>query len=203
MKSTSFRTHRITRTCNRQYNDYRSYLPSLMVDFSERCCYCNIHRDTLGTAPFQIDHYIPQKHFEGERDELLTLYSNLILACPKCNRAKSDQFEGDVAATPLENQLFYNPDIVDYNTKFYRNELGGISSDDDKGKDTIKSLKLYRPVHNYAWVLERLSSLITKINTQICSASGEDKKKLEALRDKLAYKHYMMHLHFLSAYRKK
>lgn len=203
MESTSFRTHRITRTCNRQYKDYHSYLPSLMVDFSERCCYCNIHKDTLGTAPFQIDHYIPKKHFEGKRDDLLTLYSNLILACPKCNRAKSDQFAGDVVSVPLDNQLFYNPDIVDYNTKFYRNELGGIFSDDDKGKEMIKRLKLYRPVHNYAWVLENLSSLIAQVNIQIESTSGEEKMKLETIRDKLAYKYYIMHSHFLSAYRQK
>ena len=203
MNSTSFRSHTITRTCDKKYKDYHSYLPFLRNDFSNRCCYCNIHQDTLGTASFQIDHYIPKKHFEGKRDDLLTLYPNLILACPKCNRSKSDQFEGDLTSPILDNQLFYNPDIVDYNTKFYRNVLGGISSDDDKGKDMIKRLKLYRPIHNYAWVLEKLSSLIEQTNIKISSASGDEKKKLEAVRDKLAYKYYMMHGHFLSAYRQK
>ena len=203
MSSSNFRSHKITRTCNKVYSDYHSYQKYLLTDFSHRCCYCNIHQDTLGTTSFQIDHFIPKKQFEGKRDELLTQYTNLMLACPKCNRAKSDQYEGDLTSPAIENKLFYNPDLVDYNTIFYRNELGGISSNDDKGKDMIKRLKLYRPVHNYAWVLEMLSNLISQIDTQICSASGDDKEKLESIRNKLAYKHYIMRSHFLTAYRQK
>lgn len=203
MSSSNFRSHQITRTCNKVYSDYHSYQKYLLTDFSHRCCYCNIHQDTLGTMSFQIDHFIPKKQFEGKRDELLTQYTNLMLACPKCNRAKSDQYEGDITSPAIENKLFYNPDLVDYDTIFYRNELGGISSNDDKGKDMIKRLKLYRPVHNYAWVLEMLSNLISQIDTQICSASGDDKEKLESIRNKLAYKHYIMHSHFLTAFRQK
>lgn len=203
MSSSAFRTHTINRTCTKQYCDYHSYLPFLQNDFSSRCCYCNIHRDTLGTAPFQIDHFIPKKHFEGIRDELLTQYNNLMLACPKCNRAKSDQYVGNIDSPTIENELFYNPEVTDYNSIFYRNELGGISSTDDKGKDMIKRLKLYRPVHNYAWVLEQLSSLIDQIDTKIASTSGAEKKNLESIRNKLAYKHFTMQSYFLTAYREK
>lgn len=203
MESSNFRSHKITRTCDKEYSDFHSYQNFLLADFSYRCCYCNIHQSTLGTASFQIDHFIPQKHFKGKRDELLTQYNNLMLACPKCNRAKSDQYEGDISTETIENQLFYNPELVDYNTIFYRNELGGISSNDVKGKDMIKRLKLYRPVHNYAWVLEKLSNLILQIDKQISAATGDEKVKLESIRDKLAYKHYIMQSHFLTAYRQK
>lgn len=197
----TFRTHQITRTCDKKYADYHSYQKFLLVDFSERCCYCNIHRKTLEPLSFQIDHFVPKKCFEGKRDELLTQYDNLMLSCPKCNRAKSDQFEGDLMAPVLENRLFYNPEIVDYNTVFYRNDLGGISSNDPKGNDMIKRLKLYRKLHNYAWVLEKISNLIDTINRKIAVSDGEERKQLEEIRNRLGYKFYLMHAQFLVAYR--
>ena len=48
---------------------------------------------------------------------------------------------------------------TDYNRIFYRNELGGIDLDDPKGCEMIKLLKLYCPVHNPAWLLERMERL--------------------------------------------
>lgn len=203
MSLSKFRNHNITRTCDKEYKDYHSYQKFLLTDFSCRCCYCNIHKKTLGTSSFQIDHFVPKKRFEGKRDELLTKYDNLMLACPKCNRAKSDQFEGDIFSATIENDLFYNPDYVDYNTIFYRNELGGISSDDEKGKDMIKRLKLYRPIHSYAWVLESLDRLINQIDAKLNSDTGEDLASLEDIRNKLAYKYFTMQGHFVSAYHQK
>lgn len=120
MKKIRFRQHQIRRSCDCEFQDYHSYLPYLKNDFSCRCNYCNIHEETLGTASFQIDHFIPQKSFKGKQDQLLTQYNNLVLACPKCNRAKSDQFQGDVSKSKIENALFYNPDYTDYNDIFYR-----------------------------------------------------------------------------------
>jgi len=157
----------------------------------------------LDIAPFQIDHFIPENTFKGRRDELQTKYDNLMLSCPKCNRAKSDQYSGDISSPAIENDYFYNPDFIDYNTIFYRNELGGISSDDEKGKEMIKRLKLYRPIHNYAWVLEKLDTIIARLEQQIKTSDGETKKNLQSLQEQLMAKHYKMRAHFVATYHTK
>lgn len=201
MSISKFKNHQIVRNCDKHYDDYHNYKPYLLEDFSHRCCYCNIHEQTLELVPFQIDHFIPKKRFEGKRDELLTQYNNLMLSCPKCNRAKSDQYVGDLMSPTIENQLFYNPDKTNYNDIFYRNELGGISSDDEKGKDMIKRLKLYRPLHNYAWLLEKLDHILTNLDSQIALSDGEKKEKLEEMQGRLAVKYRKMRKHFVAAYR--
>lgn len=201
MKKFDFRQHQIRRSCNKKYENYHSYLGFLLDDFSHRCCYCNTAEKTLDIVSFQIDHFIPQSHFKGIRDELLTQYDNLMLSCPKCNRAKSDQYEGNINSPFIENTLFYNPVEVDYNTIFYRNELGGISSDDEKGKNMIKRLKLYRPLHNYAWVLEKLDELIDRLDIQIERTEGEKKEQLEALQRKLLREQRKKRAIFVAAYR--
>lgn len=203
MNKFKFRNHQIRRTCDKEFKDYHSYTSFLLEDFSHHCCYCNISEKTLDIASFQIDHFIPKHAFRGKRDELLTQYDNLMLSCPKCNRAKSDQYEGDITSPSIENDLFYNPDVVDYNSIFYRNEIGGISSDDAKGKEMIRRLRLYRPLHNYAWVLEKLDKIIDQLDHQIENADGERKEQLLSLQKDLSLKHYRMRAYFVSAYRQK
>lgn len=203
MKIADFRTHQICRNCSKKYKDYHDYKPYLLEDFAHRCCYCNLHEDTIGVILFQIDHFIPRKEFEGKRDELKIRYDNLMLACPKCNRAKSDQYEGDIYASEIENRLFYNPDQVDYNLIFYRDELGGIASDDPKGQAMIDRLKLYRPIHNYAWILEKYDSLIKRLDKLIESATGQKKQLLEQIQNQLYKDHYKKRIQFNAAYREK
>ena len=201
MKRYSFRQHQIKRTCTETFSNYRSYSQYLLEDFSHRCCYCNVHEKTLGLVPFQIDHFIPEARFKGMRDELKTQYNNLMLACPKCNNAKSDQYEGDLFSASIENGYFYNPDQVDYNTIFYRNEMGGISSDDPKGKDMIKRLKLYRKLHNLAWVLEQIDDLLLVLQHQEEVECGEKKAKIQFQRLKLLDKKNRMQAQFIVAYK--
>ncbi|MBQ1736452.1 MAG: HNH endonuclease [Lachnospiraceae bacterium] len=201
MKRYSFRQHQIRRTCTKTFDDYHSYSRYLHEDFSHRCCYCNVHEKTLGLLSFQIDHFIPEARFKGIRDELKTQYNNLMLACPKCNNAKSDQYEGNILSTSIENQYFYNPDQVDYNTIFYRNEIGGISSDDPKGKEMIRRLKLYRKLHNLAWVLEQIDDLLVILQRQEELECGEKREKIQIQRLRLLDKRCRMQAQFIAAYR--
>lgn len=201
MKIANFRAEAITRTCKKNYNDYHSYRKDLEKDFHRRCCYCNLSEDTLGVIPFQIDHFIPKHIFKDKQNQMETQYSNLVLACPKCNRAKSDQYKGDISSPEIVNELFYNPDEVDYNDIFYRNEVGGISSDDPKGKDIIIRLKLYRTIHNYAWIVEKLNNIIDALNAQIDNIpQGENRQALERIQSKLLDKHYRMDKQLHAAY---
>ena len=200
MKIADFRSHSIQRTCTKKYIDYHSYKKYLQEDFSHRCCYCNLCEDMIGLVPFQIDHFIPRKHFTKVRDSLETEYENLMFSCPKCNRAKGDQYEGDLKSPQIENRLFYNPDQVDYNLIFYRDEFGGIASDDPKGQDMIRRLKLYRTVHRYAWILEKLDLLIARLEEKISRETGEEKIRLERTLTELLQEYRKIDKQFRAIY---
>ncbi|MBX4263770.1 HNH endonuclease [Clostridium estertheticum] len=161
-----FRDFRIIRTCTKKYTVYGTYKPSLRKDFKGRCSYCNLLENSI-TTPFEVDHYIPRDTFKDDWPELDTLYENLVFACKKCNIAKSSKYTGNISNKRVINEEFYNPVDVDYGTIFYRNDAGGIDSYDAKGKDMIAKLKLYKPIHNMAWICENLNATLEKIDIQI------------------------------------
>ncbi len=178
MKYADFKEHEIKRTCTESFDNEGKYRKFLRKDFHHRCCYCNMD-DRLITQSYHIDHFIPKRAFEGKRDSLKTDYNNLMWSCPKCNMSKGGKYEGDIINNSrIENELFYNPVVTDYNTIFYRNELGGIDSDDPKGREMIHLLKLYRPIHNLAWLVERIDHLCDALKQKIKKETDPEKKKL-------------------------
>ena len=178
MRYEKFREHEIKRTCSESFDKYHKYKPYLKKDFKDRCCYCNMPSELL-TTPYHIDHFIPIKEFKGKKDSLLIEYDNLMWACPKCNLSKGDKYEGDFLNSPkIENTLFYNPVETDYNEIFFRNEIGGIDSEDEKGREMIRILKLYRPIHNLAWLIERLQKLTFNLDEAAKQESDEARKEL-------------------------
>lgn len=170
-----FRDFQIRRTRTKKYADYHSYKPYLKLDFHSRCAYCNL-LDTQITTPYEVDHFIPEDTFKHERPELRKTYENLVYSCKKCNGAKSNQYFGDINSGLIENDLFYDPEKVDYNTIFYRDEVGSICSDDIKGRDMINRIKLYRPIHNLAWICEITKKTLERLNMQI-EIEGENTSK--------------------------
>ena len=178
MKYEKFKEHEIKRTCDEKFDKYSKYKPYFKKDFQERCCYCNMPSELL-TIPYHVEHFIPIKAFEGKKDSLLTEYENLMWACPKCNLSKGDKYKGDfLTSSKIENELFYNPVETDYNDIFFRNEIGGIDSEDAKGREMIKLLKLYRPIHNLAWLIERLEKLALNLEQAARQETDEVRKKL-------------------------
>ena len=178
MEKNAFKQHTISRSTVPQQDDYKKYKDSLDKDFKGRCGYCDMPQKLI-TSPFHIDHFIPQKVFKGKKDYLKTDYSNLIYACPKCNLSKSGAYKGDLEnETGIVNELFYNPVDTDYNTIFYRDKLGGIHSDDAKGQNMIKILRLYRPVHQKAWLLENLERISSEVLKKLKSENNPYKKKM-------------------------
>ena len=198
-----FKEHTIQRTCKIKYTNYTNYKAYLRKDFSNRCAYCNLHDEAI-TTPFEIDHYIPKTAFESSRPELKTDYDNLVYSCKKCNRAKSNKFEGDINQTPLDNNLFYNPSVVDYNTIFFRDEYGFISSADTKGKNMIKLLRLHRPIHNLAWFCERLAVAIDKLQNRLEKEeqTSDLYRQLADLKNKLLNYYYDLNNYFIANYNK-
>ena len=203
MKYKAFRNFKISRSCEETFNSYKNYKCYLKKDFHSRCAYCNI-KDTDITTPFEIDHFVPRKEFENIRDDLDTLYDNLMYTCKKCNIAKASKFEGDLTKNKVTNNLFYDPVEIDYNDIFYRTKIGAINSDDKKGRKMIELLKLYRPIHNLAWVCEELLSTIDKLKKKISETENiEQKSKLEESLCKLSTYYIEFNNVFLANYNNK
>nr|WP_304955995.1 HNH endonuclease [uncultured Acetatifactor sp.] len=202
MKYEKFKDHVIKRTCQESFDKPRKYKPYLQKDFHRRCCYCNMPEDLL-TVPYHVEHFIPENAFKGIKDSLMTDYKNLMWSCPKCNLSKGEKFSGDIRHNnKIENKLFYNPVETDYNNIFYRNELGGIDSDDPKGREMIKILKLYRPVHNFALLYERYEKLAVKLEQQQKEETDPERKRmLESAAGKVAMKCVKIGIAFRAVYR--
>lgn len=202
MKYANFKEHKITRTCTVQFDKPRKYAKYLKRDFHCRCCYCNMHED-LVAVPYHVEHFIPEKIFKNKKDYLKTDYENLMWSCPKCNLSKGDKYKGDIESnSKIVNELFYNPVYTDYNTIFYRNELGGIDSDDPKGREMIKMLKLYRPLHNLGWLLERLEKMCDQLEIAINKEKDPERKRLlELAAGKLAREYVKKVKVFRAAYK--
>lgn len=183
MKYYEFRNFKIERTCNKKYKykHYKSYKKFLKKDFHNRCAYCNTWDFIIEPLGFAIDHYVPRKTFKNIDKSFDNNYNNLMYVCPKCNREKSDKFKGNTDNLEIKNDLFYNPVEKDYNEIFFRNEFGGIDSEDKKAREMMKELKLYRPLYNFAWLLEQLINTRDKIKSKINEndISLEKKEKLE------------------------
>ena len=133
--------------------------------------------------------------------DLLTDYQNLVYACKKCNVAKGSKFKGDITQAKPVNEQFYDPVLIDYNTIFYRNELGLIASDDEKGKRQIKDLKLYRPIHSLAWLCEELENTRKKLESIINSEMNPIRReKLKEAYNRINETHSKMLPLFIASY---
>lgn len=205
MKYDEFRNFKITRTYNKEYKRYKSYKKFLKKDFHNRCAYCNTWDFIIEPLGFAIDHYVPRKTFKNIDKTFNNNYNNLMYVCPKCNREKSDKFKGDTNKLEIKNELFYNPVEKDYNQIFFRNEFGGIDSEDEKAREMMKELKLYRPLYNFAWLLEKLINTREKIKSKINenNISLEKKEKLEKCLTKINDYYIDMEKLFKKSYKMK
>jgi len=200
MKRSDFKRHNIRKSTPPHKSPYGEYKVDLECDFSKRCAYCNLHKESI-TTPFEVDHFIPRRTFKGIRDDLLEDYENLVYACKKCNTAKSAKFYGDITSANATNERFYNPKEIDYNTIFYRNEYGAIVSDDRKGREMIKDLKLYRPIHIIGWLCEELAIMGDKLDVVIATESNPERKNLyQQAKNKIANKYFEYYRLFIAAY---
>lgn len=157
--------------------------------------------DETVTTPFEIDHFIPKAVFREKRIDLETEYTNLVYSCKKCNNAKRQQFSGNIDARNPTNELFYDPVLTDYNTIFYRNEIGAIDSNDDKGKKSITLLKLYRPIHILAWICEELNDTAERLEAAVnAELDGPRKQTLERALNKINNQYRKLSRLFTAAY---
>ncbi|MEA5025953.1 hypothetical protein SDC9_24662 [bioreactor metagenome] len=200
MKNRKFKEHDIIISSPPHRTTHSAYSDDLERDFSCRCAYCNLHKNSV-TTPFEVDHFIPRAVFKGIRDDLNNDYRNLVYACKKCNGAKSSKFSGDIKSENPTNNSFYDPRQVDYNTIFYRNDYGAIVSNDAKGRSMIRDIKLYRPIHTMGWLCEKLASMVDKLDVAISYETNcERLVVLQQARDKICYKYFQYERVFKASY---
>ncbi len=158
------------RTCDANHADYKKYKEPLRSDFNKSCGYCDDSDFYMGgKRGFQIDHFKPQKHFI----ELEAVYSNLVYACPFCNRAKWDKWE--------EKEGFIDPCEDEYDEHLYRNTEGQICSKTPQGNYIRKELKLNLKRHELIWIVEKLSEQLAEINKFIEELGRGHEKRLQCL----------------------
>lgn len=170
-----------------KYQDYREFLKE---DFGGRCGYCNSYYGIV-KKDYHIDHFVPKRIFKNlsTHSHLLNDYSNLIYACPSCNKSKSGKWPSeDPDITICESGGFVNPCSDEYDTLFYRNGQGEIIyREDNNTADYIhRELKLFLSRHQIAWKIETLMGLIRKHGTN-------QEPNEESVKDKLTSElmHYL------------
>lgn len=150
-----------------QDSTYKKYRKILKEDFHGRCGYCDSPYGIV-KKDYHIDHFVPQFIINKfpTHVRLLNDYTNLVYACPSCNRSKSDKWPSGHPDKPILNEEgFVNPCDEQYDSLFFRDNSGAIHKNgDSKTSEYIyKELKLYLKKHQIVWKIEELITLSKKV----------------------------------------
>ena len=168
------------------YYRHKKVIEALEKIYNEKCGYCE--SKTKHVASLQVEHYRPK----GGVDENPTHkgyywlgyeWSNLLLACPKCNgkEAKGNKFpisgvrvsvhssKSLADKSPLINEepLLLNPEIDNPREHFIFDAYGKIDSNTTRGIKTIEICKLDRDKLNIMRRAEIINDIIISIKDLI------------------------------------
>ena len=85
----------------RGYRSYASFRPWLRDEFIFRCVFCLRREQWDRVIRLEIDHFQPTSQYPRRKLE----YDNLLYACWRCNRAKSDAVIDDPSQALVANTL--------------------------------------------------------------------------------------------------
>ena len=164
---------------------YNSYLKTLREDFQERCGYCD-DSDRLRIRSYTIDHFIPQNPKGFIHDIKPNNYYNLVYACRYCNSAKTNKWPTKNHKVHNDGKMgFIDPVEKEYTDFYKRSNKGKIEPVDDKNvlaHHIIEELKLWLPIHERMWKLEKIKKLNELIQSKLDNVeAGEYKIELEQL----------------------
>jgi len=179
-----FRKYHPGNTCDKVYQNYRSYKnPWLIEDFKHRCGYCNDHDFWAGgRRGMQIDHFAPKKKFPEHSND----YVNLVYSCFYCNNHKSDDWVTDSFDQSFDiqsNTGYVHPREVSYAATFRRTDSGKIIPMTDVGKYMFRQLCLGLKRHELIYILEELESLWCQLN-ELSIVDGIDTNQKEILKER-------------------
>jgi len=153
----------------------------LAEDFSHKCAYCDdLDAYSCSYRSFQVEHFAPFSKFP----HLEFNYSNLLYACPWCNRAKWDLWPSeDSNVNVVENQGFIDPCDAEYYEHLERTLDGKLIWKTELGKYMHNALKLFLKRHEVIFNVERLEEARNRLQCSIEkeNALGYDVQKKEKL----------------------
>ncbi|PLT16460.1 MULTISPECIES: HNH endonuclease signature motif containing protein [Ralstonia] len=124
------------------YYDYTYYREVILVDCKERCVYCDIVLSEMGYEGMVLDHFRPQKKFPLLKNDP----SNLVSACPKCNRLKSQHWPIPPEQNATHDNVvgFIDPFFSGRGQYFFTQEDGTLLAARGPSEYLIKLLNLNR-----------------------------------------------------------
>lgn len=171
----------IRRTEYEKKNDYREYKDILVEDFKGLCGYCGKKREYL-LDKYQIDHFAPKSKFKDLENE----YWNLVLACPNCNRLKSNKWIGNDSNISNDGEKgFVDPATDGYDLHLERDENGNIVYKSDVGKYMYEVFKFdIRPIR-LIWKLDKLIKLKDILSKKDSPEADKKFKEIQLYIDRL------------------
>ena len=162
----------------RKYPEYREELES---DFLGLCGYCGKNQYYF-YEPFHIDHFAPKSKFKSRRDD----YSNLVLACPQCNRHKSNKWVTDDAYVSIKgDEGFIDPATDEYDKHLHRDETGKIVADTKIGEYMYNAFKFNIRPTGMIWKINRLRELKEVLKNDSSEKGRELYQAIDIQLDKL------------------
>lgn len=123
--------------------DYKTFLPDLIDNFGQCCCYCEKAESSL-----DVEHVAPK----SLNPTKICDWDNLLLACPKCNRDYKKSWNPNRTgyAWPDEKDTF---DIFEYHIDGSMTVKDSLSSDEKEcAQKTIDLLGLNEPNSCSNWL---------------------------------------------------
>ncbi|WP_140986406.1 HNH endonuclease [Asticcacaulis tiandongensis] len=158
---------------------YAAYKPTLRIDFDKACGYCDTPDSFLGgKSVYHVEHFAPHSKFPL----LKIAYSNLIYACPFCNRSKSNTWIGsDASISHNDIEGFVDPCSVEYEIHLDRSADGRFLPRTPVGAYMIKHLKLNLIRHQFVWQSKKIRELRDNLRAVKSGLSAKDSSYLQLL----------------------
>ena len=153
-----------------------SYKSEFIKAYNGKCAYCGVSIDIVPRRYFEIDHFIYKEAPRFAKKEDAGYIDNLVLACHRCNHAKSDLAFSDTA------HEYLHPDKPHIASAFFRDDRYYIRISESK-KDNQEIVKFYNQLELGADI-RRLDYLLLNmrgLRNKISEASPAQKYLSEAI----------------------
>lgn len=156
-----------------ELQDYRDAKPFLQKDFHFLCGYCGKNGKIMHQK-FHVDHFVP-KSIDASREKD---YSNLVLACPKCNLSKSDKWPTKDPHVANNGKVgFVDPATEEYDEHMKRDEKGYILGTSPLGENICFMLHLDIRRTDLYWKIEQIRLLQEEMHQLFMDGKLNEKEK--------------------------
>lgn len=135
-----------------ELKNYREAKENLIDDFSNLCGYCGKNGKIMHEN-FHIDHFVPRSLDAGREND----YYNLVLACPKCNLAKSNKWPTEDKNRSNDGTVgFVDPATDEFDVHMERSIDGYVVGKTVLGKNMCRLLNLHIRRTDLYWKISEI-----------------------------------------------